>query len=92
MANYMLISLLRSHYSIENYVFYATMYESLKRMKEKDEQLTLILSSNNMELEELFSAIAIPCNNFIANCFIASDEAEMGKGMGKICCRLVRTF
>ena len=96
MANYMVIFLLNSHYSATQTLKYIKSRSDLDLknmfdpMKEMDESLKLILSSKNMELEELFSAIAVPCNHFLFHCFISSKEAEMGKEMP--CCHFVRTF
>ena len=94
MANYILIFLMNSHYSatqkIKNYLARnETLKSLLDRQEEIDTKIKLILSSNNMELEELFSAIAIPYNEFVPSCFISSKEAEMGPAA--LCGQLVRT-
>ena len=95
MANYMVIFLLTSHYTATQRIKYIksqneSLAEEFAHLKEMDEKLKLILSSKNMELEELFSAIAVPCDHFLLECFISSKVAEMGKEMP--CCYCVSIF
>ena len=55
----------------------------LESYNKTDEELKLILQSNNMELEDLFLSLAVQCSGFI-RCSIASINHYD-------CCMLVRT-
>ena len=90
MANYMTILLMSTGATMQKMNDYLTQNETadnitaeLDKWMKWDEELKLILSSNNMDIEELFLATAVPCDRRLLHCYIASE-------LQYDCCGLVR--